>query len=201
MKKIFMLLTVILGVSLITSACIRADEIEKEINNGLSSYKGEEYNKAIKSLEFAAHKIREKKAGQMKTLFPEPLKGWTAETSETTAIGRVFMGGAISGTRVYRKGNSSVKIEIVADSPLIGFVTGIISNPMLAAASPLFKIEKIKGNDAVVEWNESQSEGNMKIVVDNKVLITVSGMHCKRSDIFEYANTIDYGKIKSMASK
>jgi len=201
MKKIFISLAVIVGISLITSPCIRADEIESEINNGLSAYKAEEYNKSIKSLEFAAHKIREKKADQMKTLFPEPLKGWTAEKSETAAIGRVFMGGAISGKRAYRKGNSTVRIEIIVDSPLIGFVTGIISNPILAAASPVFKVEKIKGNDAVVEWNESQSEGNIKIVVDNKMLITVSGMNCKSSDIFGYANAIDYGKIKSMASK
>ena len=184
--------------------CAHADEVENEIKAGLSAYKKGQYTKAVSSLEFATQQIRQLKAQQIKTLFPSPLRGWSAEEAESAAAGRIFMGGLISGSKKYRKGASSIDINIAADSPMISLVAGILSNPMmLSMASELggtSRITKVNGEKAIEEWDKNGNRGSIKLVVENKVLVTITGTNCRKSDILDYANAIDYGKIKLFVS-
>ena len=199
MKKIIAILSGLLILSWI-STVVSADQIEQGIVAGLDAYKEKEYNKAIRSLEAAAQEIREMKASRIKGIFPEPLPGWSADEAESIAIGSIFAGGAISGSRIYSQGDSTIKIDIVSDSPFISIVTSMISNPVMAQISPLMKIINIKGRDAVSEWNNAQQSGNIKVVASEKVLVTVSGENCRKEDIFAYADVIDYRKIDELTS-
>jgi len=200
-KKLAAILCGALALTTLLAVTARGDEIENEISKALAAYKSKEYSKAIKSLEFAAQRIRTEKAEEIGKIFPDPLPGWVAADAESTAIGSIFMGGAISASRLYRRGSSSVKIDIVSDSPLIGIVTSLLSTPVISAASPLIDITRIKGYDAVVEWKDNQQEGDIKLVVDNKVLITLAARNCQKKDLLAYANAVDYDKIRTLASR
>jgi len=201
MRRKDILITIFVIVFCLGTLVAWADEIEKNITDGLSAYKGKEYTTAIKHLESAAHKIRQKKATEIEALFPEPLSGWSAGKPESAALGSIFMGGAISASRTYEKGVKSVKIEIVSDSPLISIVTGLLSTPMLSAASPIFKIISVKGHDAVLEWKEYEKAGDIKIVIESKVLVTISATRCQKNELLDYANAVDYDKVYKLASK
>jgi hypothetical protein len=176
-----------------------ADEIESDIKNSLESYKSKKYGEAIVFLDSASQKIRKIKAGNIETVFPDPLIGWTAKNPESSAIGSMFMGGAISASRVYANNRRTIRIEIVSDSPLISMVSGMLSNPMIVAASPMLNIKQIKGESAILEWDSMSKTGSAKVVIDNKILITISGNNCKEEDIIDYANAIDYGKIRDLS--
>jgi len=178
-----------------------ADEIENEIQAGLKAYKTGKYTKAITSLEYAAQQVRQLKADKIETYFPNPLRGWKANEAKSAAIGSIFMGGGITGSRKYSKGKAGIEISIATDSPMITFVTGILANPAMLSITGNMgggtKLTRIKGNQAIREWNPDTRNGDIKIVVANRVLITISGSQCKESDLSAYANAIDYKKIES----
>ena len=181
------------------SALAIADEIENDIKNGLESYKTKKYGKAIVLLDSASQKIRKVKAGSIETVFPNALSGWIAKNPESAAIGSMFMGGAISASRTYASNTKTIKIEIVSDSPLVSMVSGMLSNPMIVAASPMLNIKQVKGESVMLEWDPASQAGSAKIVIDNKVLITISGNNCREEDIMNYVNAIDYKKIRDLS--
>ena len=199
MKKIiFFLIAVTLCFSLV-GIKVHADDIENDIEKARTAYKEGKYSESITSLDSASQKIRKIKASKIEIIFPDALSGWRAEKPESRAIGSMFMGGAISASRVYRKNNTLVRIDVVSDSPIISMVTGVLSNPMVAAASPMLNIQSIKGESALVEWDKTSEVGSVKIVIDNKVLVTISGENCTKANLISYAEAIDYEKVKSFS--
>lgn len=196
-KTLFVIFFIIF--SFIISGALMADEIEEEVKRGLDAYHRGEYSEAIGSFEFAAQQIRQMKASETQELFPPPLPGWKAEEGESAAMGNAFMGGMITNSRRYFKGSSSVTIEIITDSPLIPMVTAMFANPAFGAYGA--KVMRISGEKAILEWDSSASSGELKLVVDNQVLVTVSGDNCKESNIIDYANSIDYDAVRALASK
>ena len=185
--------------SFVLGSLAMADEIETDIKNGLESYKTKKYGEAIVLLDSASQKIRKVKAGDIETVFPNALSGWIAKNPESAAIGSMFMGGAISASRAYTSDRKTVKIEIVSDSPLVSMVSGMLSNPMIVAASPMLNIKQVKGESVMLEWDPASQAGSAKIVIDNKVLITISGNNCREEDIMNYVNAIDYKKIRDLS--
>ncbi len=184
---------------------VYADEIEDEIKSALSSYQKGEYTRAISSLEFATQQIRQMKAEKIDILFPQPLKGWHAGSVERTAAGRMILGGMISGSRKYFKQTSTVDINITTDNPMIAFLSGVISNPVMISMASEFggtiKIIKVKGRRAIAEWKAEERRGSIKMILDNRVLVVVNGNNCRESDIYDYAEAIDYDKIKEFAAE
>ena len=180
-----------------------ADEIEQEITSGLSAYKAKQYSKSAEHLEFAAQKIRNLKAKKIETLFPKPLPGWMANDTESGAVGRMFMGGVISGSKKYLKNSSTVNITITTDNPMIGVVSGILSNPMMLQMGAQLggatgqEIVRVKDQKALKAWDPENREGSMQMVVDNRALVSIEGANCRVEDIQKYAESIDFGKIKA----
>lgn len=177
------------------NAYVWADDIEDEIGRALESYKAKDYSASISSLDFAAQQIRQLKAAGIGTAFPEPLPGWTAKSPESSSMGGAMMGGMISNSRKYLKGDASVEIAIVTDSPMIQMVSGLFANPMFGA--PGMEVMRIKGEKALLQWSPEEPRGELQIILGNNLLITVTGEHCEKADIIDYANAVDFKKAMS----
>ena len=174
-----------------------ADEVSDYINEALKSYKDGKFTEAVDSLNFAEQLIQQKKSAGPEGFLPNPLKGWKAEAATNTAAGNAMMGGGISAERSYTKGDSSVKVQIVADSPLLQGVMMMMSNPMFAASDG-GKVERIGGQKAVIKYNPVDKNGDVKIVVANRFLVTVEGSGITDADLKEYAKAIDYTKLATL---
>ncbi|MBN2120903.1 MAG: hypothetical protein JW734_07620 [Candidatus Omnitrophica bacterium] len=168
-----------------------ADGVSDEIKKGLEAYENKEYRDAISSLEFAAQQIRQLKAAGSKKALPEPLPGWKAQEAESTAVSEAFMGGFTTATRNYTKDEARIRIEIVSDSPFISMITAMIANPFLNQTGEI-EVMKIKGHKAILEWNEDTKKGTLKVVVENKVLVSTEGENCQKSDVIAYAEAVNY---------
>ncbi|MEJ2635023.1 MAG: hypothetical protein P8184_06995 [Calditrichia bacterium] len=174
-----------------------ADEISNQIDKAKSLYSQGKYSEAVSELNFAIGQIQSLQVDRYKTAFPAPLSGWTAEDFEGNSAGMAFMGGGISVSRNYTTNNgaTSVKIEVVSDSPLLSSIMMMFSNPMFLGGN---KVVTVSGEKAVEEWNESDKSGQLQIVVENRMLITVNGSGLSgKSQLYDYANKIDYAKLKS----
>lgn len=176
-----------------------SDDVEEGIQAGLKSYKAKNYSEAISSLEFAVQQIRQLQASQLETVFPAPLKGWTAQKSESSAMGAAFLGGGITAKQEYEKEDASVSIEMVSNGPTLPMITMMFSNPAMMAADG-GKVTKINGEKALVKWNEENKHGEILIVLNNQVLLTIKGDQCAKEDVENYAKAIDFAKIKALSS-
>jgi hypothetical protein len=123
--------------------------------------------------------------------------GWEADEFEGGAAGLAFMGGGISVSRNYRTndGETSVKIEMVSDSPLLSSIMMMFNNPLFLGDK---KIVTVGSERAIEEWNASDESGTLQIIVENRVLFTVNGNSIKSKDpLYSYAGKINFMKLKS----
>jgi hypothetical protein len=179
------------------SAAAFADDVTDYMDEALKFYKEGKFTEAVDSLNFAEQLIQQKKSAGLEAFLPEALSGWTAEAPTSSAAGNAMMGGGISAERSYAKGDASIKVNIVADSPLLQGVMMMMSNPMFATSDG-GKVERIGGQKAVVKYVAADKNGDVKIVVANRFLVTVEGSEVTEADLKEYAKAIDYTKLATL---
>jgi hypothetical protein len=149
------------------------------------------------SLNYASQLIGQKKGGDLQSFLPQPLAGWEAEEATSQSVGAAMLGGGVSAERQYNKGSSSVRIQIVTDSPMIQSMMMMFGNPMLAGADG-GKMEKISGEKAIVKYNAADKSGDITLVIANRFLVTLDGNDASLEDLKAYAAKIDYKKLAAM---
>jgi hypothetical protein len=171
-----------------------ADEVEDAIQEGLAAYKSDDYSGAASALDYAAQLIRQKKGGELESVFPEALSGWTAEDASSEGTAAAMFGGGVTAARDYRRNDDSISIRLVTDSPLLQGVMMMLANPSFALADG-GKLERIKGQKGIVKYDADNRSGDINLVVDNRVLITVEGNGVGRDELLAYAQAIDFDKL------
>ena len=183
---------------MMVSFCFAQDtNIPAQIDKAKSLYSQGKYSESITELNVAVSQIQNLLMDRYKTVFPAALNGWTAEEFEGNAAGMMFMGGGITVSRRYETndGESSVKIEMVSDSPLLSSIMMMFTNPMFLGDK---KIVNLGSEKAIEEWNAEDQSGTLQIVIDNKVLFTVNGNGIANKDMmYSYANKIDFAKLRT----
>jgi hypothetical protein len=174
-----------------------ADEIEDSINEGLKYYKEGQLTEAVSSLNYAGQLIQQKKSSGLESFLPAPKEGWEAEAATSEAVNAAMMGGGITAERSYYKGDTMVRVQIVADSPMIQSVMMLITNPMYATADG-GKLERIGQQKAIVKYNAADKNGEIQLAVANRFLVTVEGDAVDLQDLKHYAGAIDYTKLASL---
>ena len=178
------------------AGAVSADEVTDYINEGLESYKNGDFTEATINLNQAVQLIQQKKGGDLASLVPAPLSGWTAEDTVSDTSGAAF-GAGISAERTYTKDPSSVTIEIVADSPMLQGAAMMLANPMFAQADG-GKLTKIGNQRAIIKYDAERKSGDVQIVVGNRFLVTTTGDQVTEADLRAYAQAIDYDKLAEL---
>ncbi|MFQ5964956.1 MAG: hypothetical protein ACE5KZ_11825 [Candidatus Scalinduaceae bacterium] len=186
------LLTLVLTTSHITSGY--ADEVTNIIKDALKQYKNGDYTESADNLDYASQLIRQKKQEQLQSFLPKPLDGWTAEDDISQAVGTSMLIGGTLSKRTYHKDSSIVTIEIIANSPMLQSIITLFNTPLIASASG-GKLEIIKGQKAIVAYNPTDQQGEIRIIVAGRILITLKGTNVSKQDIIAYANNMDYKEI------
>lgn len=181
---------------LLFAPCLWADEVEDAVKEGLQSYQDGDFSSAAGSLEYAAQLIRQKKGGELESLLPEPLPGWTAENTSSQAMGASLFGGGVTAERSYSKDDSSASVQLVTDSPMLQGVLMMLTNPAVATADG-GRLKKINGQKAVIKYDQDSASGEIQIVVANKFLVTVEGSNISQEDLMAYAEGIDFQKMSA----
>lgn len=182
---------------LITVAPVFADDVKDAVNRALSAYDAENYSNAMNELNFARGLIVQKIAGRYSDALPKAETGWTAEDI-ATEIPTAMAGGGIVVSRSYQMNDKNISIEIISDSPMISSLLMMFNNPMFAGASGS-KITAVKGERAIEEWDSGDKEGQIQVVLDNRMLITVSGsMLDNKSEMKTYMEKVDFDLLKKL---
>lgn len=95
--------------------------------------------------------------------------------------------------RKYTKGDRDATITIIADSPMIGQVIGLMSNPTIAGLAGM-KMKKAGANTVSIQ----KDQGMGQIVVDNRFLIQIQGSELKEADVLELAGAVKTDVLKEI---
>ncbi len=167
------------------------DPILSAIKEATKQYQGGDYSGASSNLDYASQLIRQKKSERMKALLPAPLSGWEAKEASAQALGAAVLGGGVTVSRDYTKGNAVISIEIVSDSPVLQSVLMMINNPLFAGAGG-GKLETIKGNRSILKYDAGKKNGELYIVVASRFVVTIKGRQVTREDLLAYGEAMDY---------
>ena len=193
-------LAAVIAVSLFitTAATALADDVTDSVNEALQLYQDGKFTEAVNSLNYASQLIQQKKGASLESVMPAALSDWTAEEASSQAAGAAMFGGGVSAERRYTKGEStSVKIQIVTDSPMLQAVMMMMGNPMFATSDG-GKLETIGGQKAIVKLDAENKSGEIQIVVANRFLVTLEGQEVVKDDLTAYAKAIDYAKLAAL---
>lgn len=183
--------------ALFWSSQVRADDVIDSINEALHYYNENNLVEAANSLDYAAQLIRQKQSTNLQTYLPKALPGWTEEDVSSQAMAPAMFGGMISAEKRYVKDSSTITIELITESPIIQGLMMMFRNPMLAASDG-GKLKKIEGQKAIIKYRPAGHQGEINILVDNRILVTIEGSEVSEKDLTEYAAAIDYGKLKAL---
>jgi hypothetical protein len=174
-----------------------ADDVTDAVDEAMKYYENGSFSEAAGNLEYAAQLIRQKKGGQLQDGLPAPLPGWSAEDASSQAYGGAMMGGGVVAERGYTKGDSSVRVTLTTDSPMLQAMTMMFSNPMYATADG-GKLETVGGRKAIVKYEPSSRSGNVNIVHGHRYLITVEGDSVDKNDLTAYAAAVNYDALDKL---
>jgi hypothetical protein len=191
-----------LGVFCVSHA--RADEVSDQIKEGLELYQKGSYSEAVGSLNYAIGQIQQEQASALKKLFPGPLSGWKANEAEGDFASAVIMGGGITASRHYyvEESGKTVDIEYLCNSPMMQSVMMFLTNPAFVGQEPGSKLLKIKGYKGVQKFSKEDRYGELSLVVQSKMLITLKGSEVGALDeLLSYANTIPFEELEKFLGK
>jgi hypothetical protein len=183
---------------LLGSYPLYADDVTDQIDEAVKAYEKEDYNTAITALDSASTLIRQKKGEMVSKLLPEPLDGWEAGESKSSAAAAGMFGGGISAERRYtRKADGKVEtvtISITTDSPLMQSMGMMFSNPMFMGQDN--KLIVINGEKTIA----NERDNSLTSMVANKVMVKVDGDKKVPSEVLkDYFKSIDFKAIKEYA--
>ena len=182
-------------ISCLLATMVFADEITNRLQSGSQFYSQQKYSDAINEITYALSLIRQKQADELAQFFPPAPAGWQTEEAENQAAASMLMGGVTAVSKDYSKDSGeSVNISMAMDSPLLSSVLMFLSNPMFAGGK---RIETIGGEKALIDYDKESNSGNINVVVNSKLLLTVEGNDVSLDEMKGFLTTIDMAKLKT----
>lgn len=170
-----------------------ADPVTDRMRQAEAAYAERNFAAALTALTGAADLIRQMKAEAWKSVLPDPPPGWTAENAKIVTVGPALLGGGSSTQRRYRGPGGTVDISLIADSPMLQSVAGLLGAGILVAGSDVMNIE---GQRVSYDADENV----LQAIVADKVLVRVKGSEgVDRAMLEAFFRHIDLRQIEQAA--
>jgi len=186
---------------LIVSLCIvsapfspaRADDIIDQINEALAAYDRKDLPTAMAGLEAALNLMRQSRADTYGALLPAAPDGWTADDVETVAVSVAMAGGGTGASRKYHKGNDTVTVSILADSPLLQAMSALASSGLAAMGG--MRTQIVNGRRTVY----IKDDGSFTTIVGDRVLVRVEGKGLPEDALKQFLTAVDFAAVDKAA--
>lgn len=175
---------------LLTALPVAADQVADELRAALEKWEKGDAPAAHDHVRMADAKMSELEAQNAQKAWGE-VPGYTLELGESVSMGGAMLGGGISSSAVYRDADGNeMRGTVVANSPLLGMISGMLSNTFMASASGT-TIERVGGRKVALQQEGDQWKGNMPY--KSTVLVSVEGR--KKEDVIKVYEVFRYDVI------
>jgi hypothetical protein len=183
----------ILSLSLLLAASPAwADDVTDQINEALGAYGHKDLPTAIAGLEAALNLMRQMRADAYGTLLPDAPSGWTADKAETMSSGTGMAVGGTGATRKYHKGNDTVTVSILTDSPLSQVMSTMMSAGMAGLGGMQTRI--VNGRRTIY----MKDEGSFATIVADRILVRVEGRGQPEDTLKQFLTAVDFAAVEKV---
>ena len=156
MSRTALLAAAVAGALSFSSLAARADDISDGLAKAAELYAKGDLAGAQKEIAFANSAIAQKLNEAYGGTFPEPPAGWTADEVSAESMAMMGMGQTVSRTYTDSASGGTVKLSLVADSPMLQSLGMIFANPMMAAQAGFQRV-RIGGEEAMMQADKASN--------------------------------------------
>ena len=93
-----------------------------------------------------------------------------------------------------------MSLEVLCDSPLVGMVAPMLTNPALLQGQEGMSVLNLKGKRALLEWHKDSKSGSLKVLLyGNTTLLTLEGRNLEKTDLSDtFGKALDLEKIEKV---
>lgn len=170
-----------------------ADAVLDQIDAARRAYQAGEPRVATEALNVAIAQIQQQQTEKQLRLFPDPLPGWVADDASAEATG--FMA-SLTGkvlSRTYRQTETGAELvmTISANSPFLGFITGLMQTPLFMQGADGLGAYVHQGYRGLLEPQENGST-KLSLIIGNSILLQLDGRDGADAETVEaYLNAMD----------
>lgn len=143
---------------------VRADDIADAIAEAQKAYAAGDLAGAKQSLDVASQLLAQHNAAGLAKFLPAAPAGWTAGDTETDAAAAAVFGGGLIARRDYTKGDDTVTVQILAQSPMVAQMGAMFANAQMLGM--MGKVFRLQGKTAVLT-----KEGNVQLLSGGTLVI------------------------------
>jgi hypothetical protein len=171
----------------------RADDVTEQINEALTAYGHKDLPTAIAGLEAALNLLRQNRADAYGALLPAAPAGWTADDVETVSLGVAMAGGGAGATRQYHKGNDTVTVSILADSPLLQAISALASSGLAVLGG--MRTQIVNGRRTIY----MKDDDAFTTVVGDRILVRVEGKGQPEDTLKQFLTAVDFAAVEKLS--
>lgn len=142
-----------------------ADEITDTLQGALDAYNEGDTAYALEELDYARQLLLALKTDALVGFLPEAPEGWTREINTEMNAGLAMMGGGTGAEATYRGDGDSIKLQLMADNPMVGALGGMIANAAMYGA----RVERVGREKFMIK------DGELTGLIANRILVKASG--------------------------
>lgn len=169
MSRVALALPLLLGLAIpLFPGAAGADEFTDTLESALQAYRDGDVKAAGEDLAFATKLLGNQKAAALAKFLPAAPAGWTRtdDAPEDEGIGMAMFGGGTTVGATYSNGTNEAQVTLLADSPMVGSLGAMLGGLASMTGSKPTRIQRVEFSD---------SDGELRGMVNNRVLVTVSG--------------------------
>lgn len=178
-----------------------------------AAFDKKQYGKALADLHLLVGAVSKLRIEQIKAVLPAAPAGWKAEDPTGESAGGIFVMAGLTVKREYSKGAPAgeggdesgeggprVSLEVVSDSPMIGMIAPMLSNPAMLQGQEGVSVLNLKGRRALLEWRKESKSGSLKVLLaGNTTLLTLEGRDVQKADLSDvFGKALDVEKLEKV---
>jgi hypothetical protein len=186
----FRISTLVLLIVIATPSLSRADDVTDQIKEALSAYALKDLPTTIAGLEAALNMLRQNRADACGALLPSPPPGWTADDVETVSLGVAIAGGGTGASRTYHRGDDTITVSILADSPLLQAMSALASSGIAAIGGVRTQI--VNGRRTLY----MKDDGAFMTIVGDRLLVRVEDRGQPEDRLKQFLTAVDFAAVE-----
>lgn len=176
--------------AVLSGTLARADDISDALAEARTAYDGGDLSGTKRAIDLASQLVAQKQSDALAKLLPEPPAGWTAEVADTNASSIVIFGGGVTVERRYQKDGKTISLSLMANSPLLGSMASMFSNPQILGG--MGKVFRVKGRVGVMT-----DDTEIQLAL-GKTFLTISGSGAE-ADKRALLDLVDVAAVEAFA--
>jgi hypothetical protein len=185
MKNIFLAASIALAFS---AGAAKADAVIDAISAAQQAHTSGQLSQAATELSNAVRAIQAVHQQRLASILPQPSEGWTMALDESSSAAMGLFGGNVGiivGANYSHSDGRSFKVDLMADSPMVASMAGMLGNPaMMAMMGTVVKVGTV---DMVDDGS------TLSTMIANRVLVQAQGASVE--DMAATLSSMDFARL------